>query len=321
MKQKTVATPLAAEPKHRNRIWVRLRRDWQLHLMLLLPVIYLLIFKYYPMYGAQIAFRDYSARKGIWGSAFVGMKWFEKFWNNPFFWDYVKNTISLSLYTILASFPVPVALALLINVIRNQHFKKLTQTVSYIPHFISVVVLVALLNQVLSPVNGIYGNFYRLAGGEGYPTDLRNSASAFRHLYVWSGVWQNCGWNTIVYLAALSAVSAEQHEAAMIDGASRWARIIHVDLPAILPTVSIMLILRFGSVMSIGFEKVFLMQNALNMKTSEVISTYVYKAGIKGLAFSFGTAVDLFNSVINCVMLLLVNKITKWISRSEVSLF
>ena len=289
---------------------------------MLLPLIWLLLFKYQPMYGAQIAFRNYRARAGIWGSEWVGLKWFIKFWNTPDFWQIVLNTIILAAYSLFITFPLPIMFALLINVMRNEKFKKFTQTVTYIPHFISVVVLVAILNQVFSPVNGLYGSLYRLFGGEGYPTDIRASASAFRHMYVWSAVWQQLGWNTIIYLASLSSVSNELHEAAQIDGASRWKRVLHVDLPAIIPTLGIMLILRCGHVLSIGFEKVFLMQNNLNLSTSEVISTYVYKHGLQGNAdFSFGTAVDLFNSVVNCILLLTVNKISKMASGNEVSLF
>lgn len=300
----------------------KFRRDWQLHVLMLLPLIWLLLFKYQPMYGAQIAFRNYRARAGIWGSEWVGLKWFIKFWNTPDFWQIVLNTIILAAYSLFITFPLPIMFALLINVMRNEKFKKFTQTVTYIPHFISVVVLVAILNQVFSPVNGLYGSLYRLFGGEGYPTDIRASASAFRHMYVWSAVWQQLGWNTIIYLASLSSVSNELHEAAQIDGASRWKRVLHVDLPAIIPTLGIMLILRCGHVLSIGFEKVFLMQNNLNLSTSEVISTYVYKHGLQGNAdFSFGTAVDLFNSVVNCILLLTVNKISKMASGNEVSLF
>ena len=299
----------------------KFRRDWQLHLLILLPILWLLLFKYQPMYGAQIAFRNYRARAGIWGSEWVGLKWFAKFINTPDFWQIVGNTIILAAYSLFVTFPLPIITALLINVMRNEKFKKFTQTVTYIPHFISVVVLVAILNQVFSPVNGLYGSLYRLFGGEGYPTDIRASASAFRHMYVWSAVWQNLGWNTIIYLASLSSVSNELHEAAQIDGASRWKRVLHVDLPAIIPTLGIMLILRCGHVLSIGFEKVFLMQNNLNLSKSEVISTYVYKHGLQGNAdFSFGTAVDLFNSVVNCILLITVNKISKWASHDEVSL-
>lgn len=298
------------------------RRDWQLHLLLLLPVIYLLIFNYWPMYGAQIAFRDFRPRAGIWGSEWVGLKWFEKFLTSHNFKQVFSNTIILSIYHIFVGFPLPVILALLLNAMRNQKFKKFTQTLTYIPHFISVVVIVAIINSVFSPVNGLYGAIFRLFGGEGYPPDFKALGTAFRHLYVWSDVWQNLGWDTIIYTAALASVSQELHEAAKIDGATRLQRIIHVDLPSILPTACIMLILRCGSVMTVGFEKVYLMQSNLNLTTAEVISTYVYKVGMGSSGdFSYAAAVGLFNSVINCAILIFVNWLSRRLTNKEVSLF
>lgn len=324
MKQKveTVSVGAAQTPAPRLSPFVRnFRRDWQLHLLILLPMIWLLIFHYGPMYGAQIAFRNYKPRTGIWGSEWVGLKWFKRFLSSPDFGQIFLNTLLVSLYT-LAMFPIPIIMALLINVIPHNGIKKTVQTISYMPHFISIVILVAILNQILSPVNGLYGVFYRMFGGEGYPADIRASADAFRHLYVWSGVWQNCGWNTIIYLSALSSVSSELHEAAEIDGATRLKRVRHIDLPTILPTVGIMLILRCGHVISVGFEKTHLMQNSLNISKSEVISTYVYKKGLgNSNQFSFGSAVSLFNSLVNCILMLTVNWISKKASDDEVSLF
>ena len=298
------------------------RRDWQLHLLMLVPVIYMFIFYYWPMYGAQIAFRQYRARDGITGSEWVGFKWFQKFLSNYEFQEIFSNTVILSLYSVVVTFALAVGLALLLNTITKEKFKKFTQTITYIPHFLSVVVIVSMMNQIFSPVSGLYGTLYRFFGGSGYPEDFRALAGTFRHLYVWSGVWQQVGWQTIIYTAALSSVSHDHHEAAMIDGANRWQRVLHVDLPAILPTACIMLILRCGSVMSVGFEKVFLMQNSLNLTTSEIISTYVYKVGMgTGSDFSYGAAIGLFNSVINCVILIFVNWISKKLSSNEVSLF
>jgi putative aldouronate transport system permease protein len=297
-------------------------RDWQLHLLILLPVIYLIIFKYAPMYGIQIAFRDYSPKKGITDSTWVSWKWFIKFLTNYDFKRVFSNTLILSLYNILVTFPLPIIFALLVNSIRNEKFKKFTQTITYIPHFLSTVVVIAIMNMIFNPINGLYAWFYEFFGGVGYPHDFRGTAESFRHLYVWSDVWKNLGWDSIIYIAALSAVSQEHHEAAMIDGATRLQRIIHVDLPSIMPTVCIMLIMRFGWAMSIGFEKVYLMQSPLNLSTSEVISTYVYKVGMGSPKdFSYGTAIGLFNSVINCVLLVIVNTITKKASNKEVSLF
>lgn len=327
MKQAVKKAPVVApaetlETKRMHPFIKKMRRDWQLHLLILIPVVYKIIFSYLPMYGAQIAFRSYSVRGGIWGSDWVGLKWFVRFLGMPDFWNIVGNTFTLSFYSLCVSFPLPIFMALLLNVMRNQLFKKTMQTISYIPHFISTVVMVAILNQVFSPVSGLYGYFFRLFGGEGYPTDIRANPDAFPHMYVWSGIWQQLGWNTIIYLASLSSVSAELHEAAEIDGASRWKRVIHVDLPTILPTVGILLIMRCGNLLSIGFEKTFLMQNSLNLSKSEVISTYVYKKGLRGTGAdqSYGSAVNLLENIINCIMLLSVNKLSKWVSHDEVAL-
>lgn len=306
----------------RGCTWRKILNQWQLHVLILLPVVYLLIFHYWPMYGAQIAFRNYRAKKGITGSEWVGLKWFIKFLTNYDFREILVNTLAISFYQILVGFPIPIFFALMINAIPNERFKKVTQTITYMPHFISTVVIVAIVQLIFNPINGVYGTIYRLFGGEGYPYDFRGMANTFRHLYVWSGIWQNLGWDTIIYTAALSAVSHDQHEAAMIDGASRWKRVIHVDLPAILPTIGIMLIMRCGRVMSIGFEKVYLMQSPLNLSTSEIISTFVYKTGLGGSGqMSYASAIGLFNSVVNCILLITVNWISKQVSKKEVSLF
>lgn len=300
----------------------RIAGTWQLHVMLLVPLIYLLIFHYFPIYGAQIAFRNYRPIDGITGSEWVGLKWFEKFLTSYNFKTIFGNTILLSFYQIFVGFPIPVLFALFLNACRSERFKRITQTITYMPHFISIVVLVAILNMLLNPVSGVYGTIFRALGGSGYPTDIRPLAGAFRHLYVWSDVWQNMGWDTIIYTAALASVSQENHEAAMLDGATRFQRIVHVDLPAILPTVGIMLIMRCGSVMAIGFEKVYLMQNPMNLTVSEVISTHVYKVGMGSAKdMSYAAAIDLFNSVINCILLVSVNFISKKVSKDEVSLF
>jgi putative aldouronate transport system permease protein len=232
----------------------------------------------------------------------------------------MKNTIILSLYLIIAGFPLPVFFALILNTMRNQTFKKIVQTLTYIPHFISTVVLVGMMITFFSPVAGAYGAFYRMFNA-GLPEALMGITRTFRHFYVWSDVWQNLGWGTIIYVAALSSVSPELYEAAEIDGASRWQRLLHIDFPAILPTAAIMLILRFGAIMSIGFEKVLLMQTTLNLGTAEIISTYVYKVGLQsGGNFSYATAIGLFNSVINCAVLLSVNKAARKLSDNEIGL-
>lgn len=319
---KTVQSPLAVKQMSSwQQFLIRVRKNWQLHLLAFLPILYVIIFYYVPMYGLQIAFRDFKPRAGIWGSEWVGLKHFITFFKAYNFTQIISNTLLISLYNIFVGFPIPIILALMLHVSERKILKKVTQNVSYMPHFISTVVLVGIINQILNPVCGVVGTFYHMFGGIGVAPDIRASAGAFRHLFVWSGVWQQMGWSTIIYVAALSGVSSELHEAAELDGASRWKRVLNVDLPAILPTVSIMLILRFGSVMSVGYEKVYLMQNDLNLSTSEVISTYVYKTGLGKMQMSYGTAIDLFNSIINTTMLLTVNTITRKLTSGEQGLF
>ena len=302
--------------------WKHFKRDWQLWAIIIIPVIYFAVFNYAPMYGIQIAFRDYRPRAGITGSEWVGMKWFVKFLTNPKFGLIFKNTVVLSLYSMIASFPLPIVFALMLNAMESKRYKSVAQTVTYLPHFISMVVMVSILQMIFSPVSGIYGNMYRLFGGEGYPADFRGLVTSFRHLYVWSGVWQELGWNTIIYTSALSAVSQEHHEAAMIDGASRLKRIRHIDLPAIMPTVGITFIMRVGNLVGIGFEKAYLLQSNINKSTSEVISTYVYRKGMDSFRnFSYGSAVGLFNTIINIVLVFIANTISKKISDNEISLF
>jgi len=308
--------------KRLRRFKTEFIRDWQLYLLIFFPALYIIVFRYEPMYGAQIAFRNYKPKAGITGSEWVGWKWFEKFLTNYNFQRVFDNTVVLSLYSIVVSFTLAVFIALLINALPSERFKKFTQTAMYIPHFISIVIVISMMNLFFNPINGAYGSLFRLFGGEGYPNDFRMLGTSFRHMYVWSGVWQNLGWDTIIYTAALSSVSAELHEAAMIDGATRWQRLLHVDLPAIIPTACIMLILRCGSVMSVGFEKVYLMQNSINQNVSEVISTYVYKVGMgRASDMSYASAINLFNSVINCFFLVVVNKISNKLSDGEVGLF
>lgn len=305
----------------RSKLWSDLVRDRQLYLLMLLPMAYLIVFSYLPMYGVQIAFRDYKPLTGITGSEWLGLKHFSVFMGTYNFRSILWNTLVLSLYSMAAGFPVPIILALIFNSLPSKRLMKTVQSVAYMPHFISIVVVVSILNLIFNPVNGVYGYVFRLLGGIGYPMDFRGRPETFRHLYVWSGIWQNMGWDTVVYTAALSSVSPDLHEAAMLDGASRFKRVLHVDLPTILPTIGIMLIMRCGSILSVGYEKVYLMQSDLNLSTSEIISTYIYKTGIGKGEFSFGAAVDLFNSVINCILLVSVNMITRKVSEDEVRLF
>lgn len=297
------------------------KRNWQLHLMMVIPVVYMFLFHYLPLYGIQIAFRQYTIADGITGSDWVGLKQFLRFFSDRQWTRYVGNTLTISLYSLAAGFPAPIILALVLHVNEHPVLKKITQNVSYVPHFISVVVLVGILNQIFRPFNGLIAS---LTARLGYPMneDIRVNPDAFYHLYVWSGVWAGVGWGAIMYVAALSAVPMELHEAAKIDGASRFRRVLAVDLPAIMPTVCILLIMRFGHVMSVGYEKVFLMQYGTNMSKSQVISTYVYRVGLsKASNYSFGSAVGLMNSVINTVLVLLVNWITNKLSDGEAGLF
>ena len=311
----TTAKPITKE-EQRVRRKTKFRKEylnnWQLYLLLLLPVIWLLVFCYAPMSGIQIAFKDFKIRQGIWGSPWVGFDNFERFFTSYQFFRVLKNTLVISLYSLVASFPLPIVLALSLNVVRKAAYKKFVQMVTYIPHFISVIVIVGMILQMFNSRIGLYGTVYTALTGQPAP-DILSKASAFPHLYVWSGVWQEVGWGSIIYLSALSAVDPALHEAAIVDGASRFKRVLVLDLPTVLPTATIMLIMNAGRIMTIGFEKVYLMQNDLNLTTSEIISTYVYKVslGPTGGDFSLGAAIGLFNSVINLVLILLVNAVTK----------
>jgi putative aldouronate transport system permease protein len=287
----------------------RILRHWQLYLVFLLPLAYIIIFRYLPMYGAQIAFKDFAAIKGVWGSPWVGLKHFANFIKSPYFGRLIGNTLGISTYYLIVGFPIPIILALSLNEVRSKSFKKAVQMVTYAPYFISTVVLVSLVMQVLSPQFGIVNNLIKALGGR--PINFMGSPKLIKSIYVWSGVWQYTGYSSIIYIAALAGIDPALHEAAIVDGASKLQRIIHVDIPGIMPTVTILLILQVGQLMSVGFEKIFLMQNPLNMSTADVISTYVYRIGLTGGQFSFSTAVGLFNSTVNLVLLLVVNRIAR----------
>ena len=299
--------------KKRNKTLILMKRNWILYLFLVPAVVYIAIFMYAPMYGLVIAFKDFSASKGIMGSPWVGTKWFSTFFNAPRFWQILKNTLALSVYSLVVGFPLPVILALIINGIGNTRAKKFTQTVTYMPYFISTVVLVGMMSVLFSPRSGIVNTLLSYLGGSG-DTFFMGESKFFRHMYVWSGVWQSTGWNSIIYIAALTGVSQELHEAAKIDGANKLQRILNVDLPAIMPTMVILLIMNCGSILSVGYEKVYLLQNDLNTPVSEVISTYIYKMGLQQQRFSYSTAIGLFNNVINFIILITVNRVSKKIS-------
>ena len=292
-----------------------MNRYWDLYLLLVPVVLYFIIFKFWPMYGVQIAFKDFSPSKGIFDSPWVGFKHFLRFFNSFNFWDILRNTITISFYQLIAGFPIPILLALVLNEMRNAKFKKLLQTVTYAPHFLSTVVLVGMLTAFLNPSTGLVNRVIEMLGGE--EINFMAEESWFSSLYVWSGVWQNAGWGTIIYMASLSSIDVQLYEAATIDGASRFKKLLHVTLPSIVPTAVTMLILDCGRIMNIGFEKAFLMQNDLNINRSEVISTYVYQVGITQAQYSYSTAVDLFNAVINVILLLVVNKISKKLTQTS----
>lgn len=295
----------------------KVKHCWQLYVLLAPTVVYLLIFCYLPMLGIQIAFRDYTAVGGIWGSAWVGWKHFLRFFSSPQFKVLIINTLKISVYSLIWGFPLPIILALFINECRFRRLKKVVQSLTYAPYFISTVVLVSMMTLFLNEDTGVINLLVEALGSE--PQNFMGNAGAFRSIYVISGIWQSCGWSSIIYIAALSGVDIQLHEAARIDGANRLQRTWYVDLPSIMPTVITVLILNCGRILSVGYEKVFLMQNTMNQSVSEVISTYVYKVGLLGAQYSYTTAISLFNSVINIIVLIAVNHIAK--RTSEVSLF
>ena len=286
-----------------------IKRRWQLYLMLVLPLAYIIVFCYVPMGGIAIAFKDYSFKKGIMGSDWVGMKYFIQFFENPDLMRLLKNTLILSFYQLLVSFPAPIILALALNMIGGKRFKKFMQSLTYAPYFISTVVMVGIILQCLHLNIGIVNNMMETVNID--RVDFMGKASYFRHIFVWSGVWQTTGYSAIIYIAALGNTDQSLVEASLLDGANRLQRIRNIELPALKPIITIQLILAVGSIMGIGFEKVFLMQNSLNLPISEVISTYVYKRGLRDMQYSFATAVGLFNSVVNFILLFAANKISK----------
>ncbi|MCJ8009822.1 ABC transporter permease [Lederbergia wuyishanensis] len=290
------------------------RKNWQLYLFLIPCLIYFIIFHYIPMYGVQIAFKDFYADLGFFNSPWVGFEHFERFFNSYYFWRILKNTIILNVYSLLL-FPLPIIFALMLNELKDGVFKRWSQTLTYAPHFISVVVVVGMLVAFLDPTTGIINLTIVKLGGE--PIQFLTNKDWFRHLYVWSGQWQSLGWGTIIYLAALSGVNPELHESATVDGATRFQRILFINIPSIAPTIIVLFILNIGSFMAIGFEKVLLMQNSLNSETSDIIQTYVYQSGLLEGQYSFAAAIGLFESAINIVLLITVNNIARKVSENS----
>lgn len=293
---------------------LKLKRYWGLYVMLIPAVIYIFVFNYMPMYGITIAFKNFSASKGIMGSPWVGLKHFYRVFGSPNFTQLLANTLILSVYQLLVTFPLPIILALLLNSCVNRRAANVLKTVTYAPYFISIVVLVGMMYVMFAPRGVINGLLGRLGVESQY---FMGSSKYFRHMFVFSNVWQTTGWNSIIYLASLSAVGPEIHEAAVMDGASRFKRVLHVDLPTIIPTAAIILTLNVGSVMSLGFEKAYLMQNALNLDVSEILPTYVYKKGLLDIDYSYSAAIGLFNNVINFVLLITTNRLVNRMTESS----
>lgn len=301
-----------------SRLWRAIAKNWGLYLLIAPSFILLLFFTYFPMYGVQIAFKDYNLMAGITRSPWADpwYKYFQRFFNSYQSELVIKNTLLLGLYSIAAGYPIPILLGLLINQMRPGKFRRVYQTVTYIPHFISTVVLVGMLNIMLSPSSGLVGAIYKLFGAQA--PNLLASPGLFPSLYVWSDVWQNAGWDAIVYLAALASVDPNLYEAATVDGAGKRQKMLYIDLPMLLPMSCVMLILRAGGIMNVSFEKAYLMQNDLNLSVSEMISTYVYKLGIINSQYSLSAAVNLFNTLVNLALLLLVNQITRHLGDTSI---
>lgn len=303
--------PDRKKPGLLDRIADHLRRYWQLWILSAPALFFVGLFSYVPMWGIQLAFREFDPTKGLTGGKFVGFKYFLEFFHNPLFGEIMTNTIRISLWTLVMGFIFPIILALLINQIGSKKIKGFVQTITYMPHFISVVVIVSMLNIFLTPGTGILGRFF---GDE----SLMGSTSAITAVYWISEVWQHVGWNSIIYLAALAGVNTSLYEAAKIDGAGRLQLIRYVDIPAIMPTCAILLIMNMGSVLNVGFDKIYLMQNSLNMPATEVIATYTYKIGIINGQYSYSTAIGLFNTLVNFIFLITANAIAKRVSDTSI---
>lgn len=316
-KADTTITMPRSHSRRGSRLLRQMTKRYDLYLMLLLPIIWYLVFHYGPLYGLQIAFKNFNPAKGILGSSWEGFGHFERFFDSYYFWRLLWNTLSINLFSLLIAFPVPILLALIINEIRSKTFSKWLQNITYIPHFISVVVIVGILNVFLSPGSGPINQLIEAFGGS--PVRFLEEAGWFKTIFIGSNIWQNMGWQSIIYIAALSGVNPQLYEAAKMDGATRLKRIWHISLPGIAPVVIILLILDIGHFMNIGFEKILLMQNNLNLESSDVISTFVYTTGILKGEYSYTAAIGLFNSIINLILLLLVNRIAR--KTSETSLW
>lgn len=311
------ASASSRSKSRRSSLFKSMSSRYDLYLMLLIPIAYYLVFHYVPLYGLQIAFKNFSPVKGIGGSAWVGFDHFQRFIASYYFWRLLWNTVSINLFSLLFAFPIPIFLALIITEIRNKAFSKIVQNITYIPHFISIVVMVGMLMLFLSPRGGPVNTIIEALGGNS--VRFLDSAAWFKPIFISSNIWQNMGWQSIIYIAALAGVNPQLYEAAKMDGASRLKRIWHVSIPGILPVIVILLILDVGHFMNVGFEKILLMQNNLNSESSDVISTFVYSTGILKGEYSYTAAIGLFNSIINLMLLLLVNRFAR--KKAETSLW
>ncbi|OTP10018.1 hypothetical protein A5844_001715 [Enterococcus sp. 10A9_DIV0425] len=293
----------------------KLKNSSQLYLFILPALVFFLVFSYQPMYGVIIAWKDYSPALGILGSPWVGWKYFQQFFDSYYFWDLLKNTLGISVYSLIVGFPLPIILALSLNEMKDAFGKKFAQTVTYAPNFISMVVIVGMIVAFLNPSSGLINNIIAFFGGERIA--FMESPQWFKTLYVLTNVWQTTGWSSVIYMAALAGVDTQLHEAALIDGASRLQRAWYINLPTITPTIIILLIMNMGGLLNVGFEKIILMQNPLNQSASDVIATFVYRAGLLNGQYSFASAVGVFQSVINSIILITVNQMTKKFSENS----
>ena len=299
-----------------KKTWLeRMKGNWDLLLFCLPGIVVTVIYHYIPIYGIQIGFKNYKIASGIVGSTWTGLENFRRFFSGAYAWLTIKNTLILSAYSMVSGFPMAVILALLLNSFRHKKYRKVIQAVTYAPHFISTVVMCGMIILFLSPRVGVINTVLAAMGNE--RINFMSKSEYWRHIYVWTGVWQGMGWSSVIYFAALAGVSPEYHEAAIVDGATKFQRMMHIDLPFLAPTMTMLLIMDCGSILSVGFEKAYALQNDLNQQVSEIISTYTYKMGIINNDQSFSTAVGLFNSLVNSILLITVNAITRKLSENS----
>ncbi len=295
--------------QQRKSTWKLFKNDIALYIMIAVPVTVAILFRYIPIASLVMAFKDYNFVQGVWGSPWAGFEWFEKFLTNPKFGPIFWNTLKIAVMSQLCSFPCPIILALSLNELTNDKFKRCIQTASYLPYFVSTVVVISMMNQILSPTTGVVNNVIVALGGSAY--NFQASPTAFLPMYIISGIWSGVGYSSILYLSALTGISQELYEAAVVDGAGRWRKMWHITMPGILPTILILFLMNLGTLLNVGFEKAYLMQNDLNISASEVIGTYVYKQGLVQMKYSYSAAVDMFQAVLNLVLITTVNTVTK----------